>query len=132
MCSKLVAVFFYLNTQTQEDRNIPLIKHNHCLSLVRSLLRSSNPLMNAVTRSNLVAFYNYLTHTNIRRAPRAPNKHPQNLHQRNAVMRRTPCGIVIDLIMHIQKEHGMPSNKHYEIPFVRSIPCSSLYHIMFT
>ena len=44
-------------------------------------------------------------------------------------MRRTSCGSVIDLIMQIQEEHGMPSNKHYEIPFVRSIPCSSLHHI---
>ena len=42
-----------------------------------------------------------------------------NFYPRNAITRRTPCGSVIDLIIQIQEEHGMPSNKHYEIPFER-------------
>ena len=46
-------------------------------------------------------------------------------------MRRTPCGSVIDLIMQIQEEHGMPSNKHYEIPFERGI-CRALPFIIFS
>ena len=37
----------------------------------------------------------------------------------SATMRRAPCDSVIDLIMQIQEEHGMPSIKHYEIPFER-------------
>ena len=63
-------------------------KHNHCIILSRNMLRSSNPLRNAIRRSSLVA------------------------------------GLT-DKIVQIQEEHGMPSNKHYEIPFVRGMPCSS-------
>ena len=28
-------------------------------------------------------------------------------------------------ITQTQEEHGVPPNKHYEIPFVRGMPCSS-------
>ena len=41
-------------------------------------------------------------------------------------MRRTPCGNIIDLTMQIQEEHGMPSIKHYEIPFPRR--CIAVCH----
>ena len=34
-------------------------------------------------------------------------------------MRRTPCGDLIDYITQTQEEHGVPPNKHYEIPFER-------------
>ena len=57
------------------------------------VLRSSLPPSDAILRSSLVAFPNYLNHTNTIRAQRAPNK-------------------------------------HYEIPFVRSMPCSSRYIIL--
>ena len=46
-------------------------------------------------------------------------------------MRRTPCGNIIDLTMQIQEEHGMPSIKHYEIPFERGyvVLFPSLYSV---
>ena len=114
-----------------------LNKPNHCISLRRSMLRSFNPMSNAVTSSSLCGVPFYLNHTNAKDHNMLLNKPNHCISLRrsmlrsfnpmsNAVTSSSLCGVPFYLNHTNTRRARCAPNKHYEIPFVRGMPCSSL------
>ena len=129
-------------------------KPNHCISLRRNMSCSSNPMRNAITSSTLVALPYYPNHTNAEEHDmfRSKPNHcislrrnmpcsslylfsydRHRLHSGTSDNSKERPFIVESLVAFLHylnhtntRRARCAPNKHYEIPFVRGMPCSSL------
>ena len=85
---------------------------------------------NAIMCSRSCGSLYYLNHINIRRARQVPEKTIQTFPI-GTQLSVVACGESYQLYYTNTRRARCAPNKHYEIPFVRSIPCSSFCYIQF-